>query len=146
MSDDKVARFSSISCHVFKDFGLIFDEKGSNYGTLRSVQWLKDGAEPDSSKAKLEIRKIFNNSGEEKMGKGYTFSTEEGPHELVEGLIHNGFGNTETILRELRQREDFGKSIDNIKNNASSEDNYDGEMFDIRSIMLNEDMDDAAAE
>ena len=96
-----------ISYHVFHDFNISFDEKGSTCGTLRKVQWVKEGNEPDESKAKIEIRKMYVNPEGEKTGKGYTFSTEEGPGELVVGMIDAGFGDTKQILRSVRKRNDF---------------------------------------
>lgn len=124
---------ANISCHVFKDYGLIFDEKNSSCGTLRKVQWLTEGKEPDESKAKLEIRHIQMTPEGEKPGKGYGFSTEEGPHELVEGMVDLGFGNTKKILRSVRKREDFIESATNINNDNTDDDG--SEMFDMRDLL-----------
>ena len=120
--------------HVFKDFGIIFDERKNSFGTLRKVQWVSAGADPDPNKAKLELRHIIAKDEGEELGKGYAFSTEEGPHELAEGLVHIGFGNTKNLLKSLIKREDFKDSIDNI-NNDPDDNNDDSEMFDMRSLM-----------
>ena len=93
-----------LTCHVFHDFNVTFDEKGSTCGTIRKVQWTKIDKDPDEEKAKIEIRKIYVNADGEKMGKGYTFSTPEGPGELVVGMIDAGFGDTKQILRAVRKR------------------------------------------
>lgn len=129
-----MADFNQLSYHIFKDFEIPFDEKGSTVGTVRLVQWLKEGSEPDESKAKIEIRKVYTSGAEEKMGKGYTFSTPEGPSELVSGLIDAGFGDTKNILRSLRQRDDFMEAATTI--NQDDDDNSDGEMFDMRDLLL----------
>ena len=103
--------FSELSYHIFKDLEIPFDEKGATCGTVRLVQWVKEGENPNIDKAKLEIRKVYTSGAEEKLGKGYTFSTPEGPSELVEGLIDAGDGDTKNVLRKLRDREDI---LDNM--------------------------------
>lgn len=126
---------SNMRCHVFKDYQIAFDEKGTTCGTVRKVQWIKGDKEPDESKAKLEIRKVYINSDEEKMGKGYTFSTPEGPGELIVGLINNGFGDTKEILRSVRKRDDFLEAAKTI--NEDTDDSCDdGEMFDMRDLLM----------
>lgn len=124
----------SMSCKVFKDYNITFDEKGSTWGTVRKVQWLKEGKEPDESKAKIEIRKFTQTAEGERMMKGYTFSTEEGPGELIIGLMEAGFGNTKEILRSVRKREDFLEAAKSI--NEDSDDGDSGEMFDMRDLLL----------
>ena len=125
---------------VFKDYNIPLDEKGSSVGVVRLVQWHSSDKEADESKAKLEIRKISVNSDGETLRKGYTFSTPEGPHELVKGLIDVGFGDTKEILRSVRKRDDFleaAKTI-NDENNESTE----GETFDMRDLLLGMEEDD----
>lgn len=124
----------SMKCHIFKDYGITFDEKGSTWGTVRKVQWVKDGKEPDESKAKIEIRKFTQRPDGERMMKGYTFSTPEGPGELVVGLIEAGFGDTKDILKAVRKRDDFLSAAENINND--SEDDSNGETFDMRDLLL----------
>ena len=126
---------SNLTYHIFKDYDIPFDEKGSTCGSVRKIQWVKDGAEPDELKAKVEIRKMYITSNGERMGKGYTFSTPEGPGELVTGLISAGFGETKSILKELRKRDDFRKAVETI--NEDPDDNTEnGEMFDMRDLLL----------
>ena len=43
------------SQHVF-DLDITFDELGSRFLALRKVQWVKNGNQPDESKAKLDRR------------------------------------------------------------------------------------------
>ena len=126
---------SNLTYHIFKDYDIPFDEKGSTCGSVRKIQWVKEGAEPDELKAKVEIRKMYITSNGERMGKGYTFSTPEGPGELVTGLISAGFGETKSILKELRKRDDFRKAVETI--NEDPDDNTEsGEMFDMRDLLL----------
>lgn len=130
---------TNMTYHVFEDYNIPFDEKGSTCGTVRKVQWVKDGNEPDESKAKVEIRKMYINSAGEKTGKGYTFSTPEGPGELAVGLIKNGFGETKEILRAVRTRDDFLDAAKTI--NEDNDDNGSGEAFDMRDLLLGLDED-----
>ena len=126
---------SNLTYHIFKDYDIPFDEKGSTCGTVRKIQWVKEGAEPDELKAKVEIRKMYITSNGERMGKGYTFSTPEGPGELVTGLISAGFGETKSILKELRKRDDFRKAVETI-NEDPDDSSENGEMFDMRDLLL----------
>lgn len=132
-----------LNCHVFKDYEIPFDEKGATCGVVRKVQWVKAGQNPDESKAKIELRKTYIQGGEERTGKGYTFSTEEGPGELVCGLISAGFGDTKEILRSIRTRNDFLEAATTI-NEDSDEGSEDGEMFDMRTLFL--DVEDSSDE
>ena len=120
--------------HIFEDYNIPFDEKGTTCGTVRKVQWVKGGAEPDESKAKIEIRKVYTSGAEEKTGKGYTFSTPEGPGELIVGLIKAGFGKTKEIINSVRIREDFVEAVNTIDEDDDGGD--DGEMFDMRDLLL----------
>lgn len=133
---DRVSQYAAMQYHVFTDYDIPFDEKGTTCGTVRLVQWVKGDAEPDINKAKLEIRKVYTSGSEEKFGKGYTFSTPEGPGELICGLIDKGFGNTKDILRSVRTRDDFLEAATTINDD---DDEGDGEMFDMRDLLLAED-------
>ena len=126
--------FSELSYHIFKDLEIPFDEKGATCGTVRLVQWVKEGEEPNIDKAKLEIRKVYTSGAEEKLGKGYTFSTPEGPGALAVGLIKAGFGETKDILRAVRERKDFLEAAKTINEDDCGSD--DGEMFDMRDLLL----------
>lgn len=119
---------------VFQDYNIPFDEKGTTVGTVRKVQWVKAGAEENEEKAKIEIRKMYINSDGEKTGKGYTFSTPEGPSELVHGLIDAGFGDTKEILKRVRKRDDFLEAAQHINDEEESSDS--GDMFDMRDLLL----------
>lgn len=137
---------NSMQYHIFEDYEISFDEKGATYGTVRKVQWVKAGEEPDESKAKIEIRKNYMQGEQEKFGKGYTFSTPEGPSELVIGMIDAGFGDTKKILKSVIKRDDFLESATKI-NEDEDDMNSNGEfMFDMRTLLLDESADDEEEE
>lgn len=128
---------ASLEYHIFKDFDVIFDEKGSKYGTIRMVQWVPEGKEPEEEKAKLEIRHMINSAEGETYGKGYAFDTEEGPSELTEAMVKLGFGDTREILRGIARRDDFKEAVENInkEDDILSPDDQ-SELFDMRDLML----------
>ena len=122
--------------HVF-DLDVTFDELGSRFLALRKIQWVKKGEEPDESKAKIELRKwMVDKDGSERANKGFSFLTEEGPHELARVLVHEGFGRTKDILKEIRERDDF---VESVKTLNEDEESTDGEYFDIRSLISEDD-------
>ena len=65
-------------------------------------------------------------------GKGFSFLTEEGPHELTDVLISNGYGHTKDILELLRDRDDFEESVKSIYGSDKDDDEY----FDPREALL----------
>lgn len=122
--------------HVF-GLDVTFDELGSRFLALRKAQWVNKGDEPDESKAKLELRKyVVDKEGNERANKGFSFLTDEGPHELARVLIHEGYGHTKDILNELKTREDFLEAAKTLNEN---EDSTEGEYFDIRSLITDDD-------
>ncbi len=102
---------------VNEDFDFVFDEKGNTFLALRKIVWGEKGNE------KIDIRKWYNTKdGGETAGKGVTFLTEDGPNELANILVEQGYGDTEHLLKILMEREDIKtpkekveKAIDNIK-------------------------------
>jgi hypothetical protein len=121
--------------HVF-GLDVTFDELGSRFLALRKVQWVNKGEEPDESKAKIELRKwMVDKEGAERANKGFSFLTEEGPHELARVLVHEGFGRTKDILNEIRVRDDF---VEAVKTLNEDEESTEGEYFDIRSLIADE--------
>ena len=118
--------------HKF-DLDVTVDEKGSTFIALRKIQWVKEGEEPDESRAKIELRKWrVQPDGSERADKGFSFLTPEGPHELARVLVHEGYGDTKDILKELRSRNDFKESVEHIND---EEPVGEGEYFDMRSLM-----------
>ena len=121
---------------TFGDIDIIFDEKGSRFLSLRKVQWVNKGEEPNEEKAKYEMRKYtVGKEGEEICGKGVAFLTEDGPHNLAKELIANGFGHTSDVLKELIKRNDFKETVEHLgedENDSVGDGNY----FDMKSLLL----------
>ena len=88
----------------------IFDENvGNSFLAIRKLKWNEE------SPYRIDMRKWYTNSeGEEIAGKGVSFLTEEGPSELTKILIKHGYGNTEEILDQLSEREDFASSLNRM--------------------------------
>ena len=121
---------------LFDNMNEIFDEKGSTFIAMRKVQWCDETKTPEKEKAKLELRKWrITPEGEERADKGFSFLTEEGPHELAKVLVHNGYGKTKVILKELKDRKDFEESVNHLFDKEDT--SKDGEYFDIRTALLN---------
>lgn len=83
---------------------LIDEGSGNMVLMLREVSW--NGREP-----KLELRKWIVDVNEEKPMRGVSFITEEGPNKLTEIMINKGYGKTETVLNDLKDRDDFDSSL-----------------------------------
>lgn len=128
----------------FEDLDAVFDEKGSTFISMRKTQWVKDGAEPDVNKAKLELRKWRVTDEGEKADKGFSFLTEQGPHELAKVLVSHGFGSTKDILLELKKRDDFKDAVDHMYDDEET--SSDGEFFDMRTALLADDGEEEVAE
>ena len=62
---------------------------------------------------------------------------------MTEAMVSIGYGDTKKILKSLVEREDFKESVENINND--DEDDTDGEMFDMRSLLLGIESDDEAS-
>lgn len=114
---------------------LIDEGTGNSSIMLREVGW--NGRDP-----KLEIRKWIIDVDKETPMRGLSFITEQGPHTLTEVLTEKGFGNTEKIITNIKDREDFDdslvkvigkKKIEKSKNTevTISEDDY----FDPKSVL-----------
>lgn len=125
----------------FGDLDSTIDEKGSIFIALRKVQWVKNGEDPDETKAKLDLRKYrVDENGDEIVGKGISFLTDDGPNELTKVLVHEGYGNTKEILKELKNRDDFVDSVEHI----NEEDTGSGEYFDMRQLLEDIDTEEAS--
>lgn len=133
---------------IFDEKNNIFDERGNKFSALRKIAWVnndedlndKDTYEKYKEKAKFEIRNwTVDESGKEIAAKGFTFLNPEGPNALVSAMIHEGFGDTKEVLKELRTRPDFKEAVETINDTESV---GDGEYFDMRSLLLDESTDD----
>lgn len=123
----------------FGNINETFDERGSMYLALRKTQWVREGQEPDESKAKYEIRKWMVGPDGETPNKGTSFLTDNGPSELAHVLLKNGFGDTKQCLLDLKSRKDFA---DAVKHMYDQETDTDGDFFDAREMLLKEKTED----
>lgn len=91
----------------------IIDEKGSAFIALRRIAWgvPQDAEVEDESKIKVDIRKYYNTPDGERMNKGVSFLTEEGPNELAHVLLEEGFGDTGKCIKILKDRDDIKEAI-----------------------------------
>lgn len=117
----------------------IFEEKGSQYSAVRYVQWYGDTEEPNEDKYKMEIRRWrVDEDGNDLAMKGFTFMTEEGPNELTETLVENGYGNSLNLLKSILNRDDVKEDIknfngekiaDNDSDNTLENEYYDNRLY-----------------
>ena len=120
---------------VDKDFDYLIEERGTQAIFFRRVSW-------NDKDAKLELRKWYVDSTKETPGKGFSFMTEEGPHELIRVITDLGFGHTDEILENISKREDFPVAVKKVLGKGIDEvvDEYDSveleEVYDPRSIDL----------
>lgn len=95
MTDDKIFSYTIDP----KGINEVVDEKGNTIIAIRKVAW-------GSNKiSKLEIRKWYITTDGERPNKGFSFLTDEGPTQLTDILLKNGYGTTEAILAALKERE-----------------------------------------
>lgn len=100
----------------------IVEEKGNTYISFRKITW---GPEIDEEKEKLDIRKYYTNAdGEEVVGKGVSFLTDEGPHELTKILLEEGYGHSDDIAEAIKNRDDYNDIVKAITNNDNKSEGY----------------------
>ena len=114
----------------------IVDEKGSAFIALRKIAWnVGPDDEVDESKVKLDLRKYYTTAEGERMSKGVSFLTDDGPHELVHILTEEGYGNTTQVLGAIKERDDFNEAVASVFGLESKESNGDGEFYDPRDLL-----------
>ena len=102
---------------IVDDFDHIFDEKGSTFLSLRKIYWgsVDDPEKIDKSKIKLDMRRWHTNAdGEENVGKGLSFLTDQGANNLTRILVENNYGKTKEILHAMKDRDDFRISLNSV--------------------------------
>lgn len=120
---------------VDEDYDYLIEEKGNQATFLRKVSW-------GGRDSKLELRKYVIDGTSEKPMKGVTFMTDEGPDELVDVLVRTDYGNTESILRSIKDREDFPAAVrkvlgtDSELYNADLDNEVEEEYYDPKSLDL----------
>lgn len=115
----------------------VIDESvGNRYIALRKLRWTPE------SPFKVDIRNWYvNSNGEEIAGKGVSFMTPEGPDNLIEALLKNGYGDTRKTLNGIKDREDFLVSVKEI----ITENNMDLDSVELQTIDSIEDLYDPKA-
>lgn len=84
----------------------VIAESGNTIIRLREVSW-------NGRPARLEVRKWRMNSGngEETPAQGLTFASEEIANSLVHTMTKVGFGETQSILKNISNRKDFDEAL-----------------------------------
>ena len=82
----------------------IIEETKNATMMLREVAW-------NGRDYHLELRKWIISGEELKPLRGISFSTEDGPNNLVDVMTDLGFGHTKKMLNSLKDREDFEDSL-----------------------------------
>lgn len=86
-------------------YNILLAEEGNTSYMLRQVSW-------NGRTERIELRKWHTtNTGEEVPGKGISFKDKEKVDEVVETLTLNNFGNTENILKNIHNRQDFEDAL-----------------------------------
>lgn len=113
----------------------IIEEKNNSFIRFGPIAWgVAEGEDCEPDKIKYDIRKFSTDAdGNEKMFKGLTFLTHEGPHELTHVLVEEGFGKTEKILDTIKKRSDFPDAV-KTSYGDKIEDDID-ETFDLRELL-----------
>lgn len=112
----------------------VVDEKGGAFIALRKIAWnVGPEDEVDESKVKLDLRKYYTTPEGEKMNKGVSFLTEEGPSELVHTLLEEGYGDSGKCLMIIKDRSDYKQAI-TFAYGLENEDDAD-DFFDPRKLL-----------
>ena len=106
---------------VDPEFDHIIEETGNQSINLRKISW-------NGRPFKLDLRKYAYNNGEERMLKGISLS-DDGANNLTNVLVESGYGNTRSIIKSIRNRDDFDESLLDknipIEDDDSTEEYYD---------------------
>ncbi len=104
---------------IVDNFDKLIDEKGNSFISLRKLTF------NDNPDVKLDLRKYYSTATGERMYKGVSFLTEDGPNELTHVLVEEGYGDTEKLVRLLAKRQGVELPEEEVNNE---------EYFDIRDI------------
>lgn len=99
----------------------IIEEKGNSYTQLAYERWNED------NQFKLALRKFYSSAKGETAGKGVTFMTEDGPSELINALLKEGYGIPDDIAKIcVEDRPDIiGAIVYNHGHNSESDEDKD---------------------
>ena len=115
---------------IDKNFDYTIEEKGNTFIALRKIKW------GDRDEFRLDLRKYISTEEGERMGKGLSFITDEGPSELINVLLDNNYGDPDIIGNTIvKKRKDILDSIMRISmGDESSDESNDGELYSARSL------------
>jgi len=120
--------------YSFRGINRIVEERGNQFIRFAQIAWKGEDEDCEPNEIKYDLRKYTTDSdGKERMLKGVSFLSEEGPHELTHILLEEGFGNTEKIIDIVKTREDFKDAVKSSYG-IHKEDSDDG-TFDLREII-----------
>lgn len=104
-----MAKNPNFNMQIIDNYDYTIEERGNSFTALRKLKWNDNGTE------RLDIRRYsINSEGDEVIGKGTGFLTEEGPDEMITILLDTGYGKTEDILNSIKDREDFIPALSKI--------------------------------
>lgn len=120
----------SFNYSIDKNFDHTIDEKGNAFISLRKIAW------GNSENYKLDLRKYYATADGERMSRGVSFLTDDGPNELTNVLVQEGYGDDlelATIIKENRSgvMKYLASDLDKIKENMDSDD----DLYDVRELL-----------
>ena len=120
--------------YSFRGVNRVVEEKGNQFIRFAQIAWAGEDEEVDPGKIKYDLRRYFTDAdGVEKMGKGVTFLSDNGPTELTHILVEEGFGKTSKILEVIKNRDDFADAVHEVYGDKISESDHG--TFDLRDIL-----------
>ena len=103
----------------------VFDERGNSLLKLSETIW-------NDRPAKLELRKwVMGTDGSLTPNKGFSFLTEQGPHDLTHVLLEKGYGDNNTIKEIMEKR---GVNLD-IETEEKESKDESGEFFNPSELL-----------
>lgn len=120
--------------YSFRGINRIVEERGNQFIRFAQIAWKGEDEDCEPNEIKYDLRKYTTDSdGKERMLKGVSFLSEEGPHELTHILLEEGFGNTEKIIDTIKTREDFKDAVKSSY--GIHKEDFDDGTFDLRDII-----------
>lgn len=120
--------------YSFRGINRIVEERGNQFIRFAQIAWKGEDEECEPSEIKYDLRKYTTDSdGKERMLKGVSFLSEEGPTELTHILLEEGFGKTENVIDIIKTRQDFKDAVE--ASYGIHTDNIDDGTFDLRDII-----------
>jgi len=120
--------------YSFRGINRIVEERGNQFIRFAQIAWKGEDEECEPNEIKYDLRKYTTDSdGKERMLKGVSFLSEEGPTELTHILLEEGFGKTENVIDIIKNRQDFKDAVE--ASYGIHTDNIDDGTFDLRDII-----------